>query len=137
MLVDQRGVPLSVVLAGANVHDRTVAMATLDAVVRRAGRGVRRPVHLCLDRGYDAPHIWRGVRARGITPHIRKQRKRGEPPIPLGPLHRGKPRRWVVERTGSWHNRFRGLLIRWERKAANYEANVQLASALIALQHAT
>lgn len=62
---------------------------------------------------------------------------RGDPPIPLGPLHRGKPRRWVVERTGSWHNRFRGLLIRWERKAAHYEANVQLASALIALQQAT
>ena len=111
-------------------------MATVDGVILRAGRGVRRPRHLCLDRGYDAPHIWRSVRARRITPHIRKQRKRGEPPIPLGPLHKGKPRRWVVERTGSWYNRFRGLLIRWERTAANYEANVHLASALIALQQA-
>lgn len=123
------------VLTAANVHDRAVALATLDAVVLRAGRGVRRPRHLCLDRGYDAASIWAGVRARRITPHIRRQRRRGEPPIPLGPLHRGKPRRWVVERTGSWHNRFRALLVRWERKATNHLALVQLACALIALKH--
>lgn len=122
------------VLTGANVHDRAVALATLDAVVLRAGRGVRRPRHLCLDRGYDAAGIWAGVRARRIIPHIRRQRRRGEPPIPLGPLHRGKPRRWVVERTGSWHNRFRALLVRWERKATNHLALVQLACALIALK---
>lgn len=102
-----------------------------------AGRGVRRPAHLSLDRGYDTPVTWRAVRQRGIVPHIRKKRKRGAPPLLVGPMHRGQPRRWVVERTGSWLNRYRGLLIRWERKAVNYEANVQLASALIALQHAT
>jgi transposase len=124
------------VIAAANVHDRAVAVETLDGGVVRAGRGVRRPRHLCLDAGYDAPYVWGAVRARGITPHIRRQRRRGEPPLLLGPMHQGKPRRWVVERTGSWYNRFRGLLIRWERKATNYEANVHLASALIALQQA-
>jgi hypothetical protein len=40
----------------------------------------------------------------------------------------------MVERTNSWHNRFRGLLIRWEVKAQNYLALVYLASALIAHQ---
>jgi transposase len=69
------------------------------------------------------------ARARGITPHIRQK---GERPR-TGRIH-GKPRRWVVERTNSWHNRFRGLLIRWERKARNYLALVYLASALIAHQ---
>jgi transposase len=49
---------------------------------------------------------------------------------------RGKPRRWVVERTNAWHNRFRGLLIRWERKAENYLALVRLACGLIAWQQA-
>jgi len=48
----------------------------------------------------------------------------------------GKPRRWVVERTNSWHNRFRALLIRWERRAANYLGLCQLACALITLQQA-
>jgi hypothetical protein len=49
---------------------------------------------------------------------------------------RGKPRRWVVERTDSWHNRFRRLLIRWERLADNYLAMLQLACGIIAFQQA-
>jgi hypothetical protein len=53
----------------------------------------------------------------------------------VGRVH-GKPRRWVVERTNSWHNQFRGLLIRWERIAANYLALVQLACGLIAFEAA-
>jgi transposase len=42
-----------------------------------------------------------------------------------------------VERTNSWHNQFRGLLIRWERIAANYQAFVHLASAFIAFEAAS
>ncbi|MGQ2825001.1 IS5/IS1182 family transposase, partial [Leptospira kirschneri] len=41
--------------------------------------------------------------------------------------YKGKPRRWVVERTNSWHNnRFRAILIRWERKSENYLASRKL-----------
>nr|WP_307906260.1 hypothetical protein [Leptospira borgpetersenii] len=39
-------------------------------------------------------------------------RKKGEKPL-IG-KYKGKSRRWVVERTNSWHNRFRAILIRWE-----------------------
>lgn len=35
---------------------------------------------------------------------------------------RAKARRWVVERTHSWLNRLRGILIRWAKKPANYLA---------------
>ncbi|EKO62237.1 transposase DDE domain protein [Leptospira kirschneri str. H2] len=45
--------------------------------------------------------------------------------------YKGKPRRWVVERTNSWHNRFRAILIRWERKSENYLASLYLASTII------
>lgn len=116
-------------LSAANLHDKWSLAATLDAVVLRAPRGPRRPVHLCLDKGYNFRDCDEIVRARRIIPHIRQK---GEQPL-LGRVH-GVPRRWVVERTGSWHNRFRALLIRWERKAQNYLALVQLACALIALQ---
>jgi hypothetical protein len=51
------------------------------------------------------------------------------------PTSIGRPRRWVVERTGSWCNRFRALLVRWEVKAVNYLALFHLACAVIALQH--
>jgi len=40
----------------------------------------------------------------------------------------------VVERTNSWHNKFRGLRIRWERKAEHYGALVHLANAIMIVQ---
>jgi len=129
VLTDGRGVPLAVVITAANVHDKWMVAATLDAVPLRGLFGPSRPLHLCLDKGYDYADCELAVRQRGITPHIRR---RGEAPM-LGCV-RGKPRRWVVERTNSWHNRLRGLLIRWERNAANYLAMVQLACGLIAFQ---
>lgn len=131
-MTDGRGVPISLLLSGANLHDKWSLAGTLDAVVLKAGRGVRRPPHCCLDKGYAVRDGDQAVRDRGIIPHIRQK---GEPPL-LGRV-RGKPRRWVVERTTSWHNRFRALLIRWEVKARNYLALVYLASALIAHQQSS
>jgi putative transposase len=130
-LTDGRGVPLSVVLSAANLHDKWSLAATLDAVVLKCGRGVRRTQHCCLDKGYAFRDCEAAVRDRGIRPRIRQK---GEAPL-LGRVH-GTPRRWVVERTNSWHNRFRALLIRWEIKPQNYLALVYLASALIAHQQA-
>ena len=131
VLTDGRGVPIAVLTTGANVHDKWLVGAVLDATVVRAPRGPRRPVHLCLDKGYDYADAEAAVRHRRITPHIRR---RGEPPL-LGCVH-GKPRRWVVERTNSWHNLYRGLLVRWERKAANYLAMLHLTCGITAFQQA-
>jgi putative transposase len=47
-----------------------------------------------------------------------------------------RARRWVVERTHSWINRFRRLLIRWEKKIENYLAMLHLASAWITFRAA-
>jgi transposase len=130
VLTDERGVPLAVVITAANVHDKWKVAEVLDAVPLRSTFGPARPRHLCLDKGYDYKDCEAAVRARGIVPHIRR---RGESPL-LG-CAKGKPRRWVVERTNSWHNRFRGLLVRWERTSANYLAMLQLVSGLIAFNH--
>jgi len=130
VMTDGRGVPLSVGITAANVHDKRVAIPTIDAVIVRHSRGPRRPIHLCLDKGYDYPDVDVAVRRRGIRPHIRH---RGEP---KRACRRGKARRWVVERTNAWHNRFRALLVRWERKAANYCGLVHLSCGLIAYQQA-
>ena len=104
--------PLAAIITGANVHDKWLVGQTLDAVAMRAARGPRRPTHLCLDKGYDYRDSEAAVRTRRIKPHIRR---RGENAL-LG-CFRGKPRRWVVERTNSWHNRFGALLIRWEHRS--------------------
>ena len=86
---------------------------------------------LCLDKGYDYTDAEAAVRARRISPHIWRI---GEQPL-LGCVQ-GKPRRWVVERTNAWHNRFRGLLVRWERIGAHYHGLLHLACALIAFRQA-
>jgi putative transposase len=105
-VTDGRGVPIAITVTGANVHDKWMVGTTLDAVPLRTSRGPRRPKHLCLDKGYDYADSEREVRQRGIRPHIRR---RGEAPLAC---RRGRPRRWVVERTNSWHNNFRALRIR-------------------------
>lgn len=121
---------MAIGITAANVHDKRLAEPMMDAVVVRDGLAVVRPSNLCLDKGYDYPDVDAAIRARGIVPHIRR---RGET---QRRCRRGKPRRWVVERTNAWHNRFRCILVRWERKAANYCALVHLACGLIAYQQA-
>ncbi len=80
-----------------------------DNVVIGRPKSVRQ--NICLDRGYDS-EIGCGVGMRGYIGHIRK----GEQMVRK--THTAK--RWVVERTASWYNRFRKLLIRFEKKDANY-----------------
>lgn len=45
------------------------------------------------------------------------------------------PRRWVVEVCHSWFNRFRKLLVRFEKTDRSYMALVMLASAIIAFRN--
>ena len=129
ILTDQRGAPLALFITGANCHDMKAAFATVDAIVpRRPTILPYHPQHLCLDKGYDYPEIEEGVRQRGYTPHMRR---RGEPALDPGIPRRHPARRWVVERTNSWHNRFRKLAVRFEKKVENYSALVHIACCLI------
>ncbi|EMF83406.1 transposase DDE domain protein [Leptospira weilii serovar Topaz str. LT2116] len=77
---------------------------------------------------YDFKDIEAFIKKRNIRSHIRKK---GEKPL-IG-KYKGKLRRWVVERTNSWHNRFKDILIRWgwERKSENYLSSLYLASSII------
>lgn len=132
-LVDGRGVPLAVAIAGANVPDSKLVVETLEAVgIERPEPTPFHPQHLCLDKGYAGQPVDDEVRQRGYTPHV--PRKVNEP---AKPKHkRGTARRWKVERTHSWLNRARRLLIRWEKKAANYLAFLHLRCAIVTLQTA-
>jgi IS5 family transposase len=132
VLADGQGIPLAVTLTGANVHDMHMVGKTLDAVPVRSSRGPKRPKNICLDKGYDYKKPEKEARARRVRPHIRR---RGENPL-TGSMRGKKPRRWVVERTNSWHNNFRALRIRWEKISDNYLALVQMACALIIFQAA-
>jgi putative transposase len=127
ILTDQRGTPLSAVISGANVHDMKTLEETLDSIVIKRPRPRRsyHPQHICLDKGYDFPEIERAVIKRNYVPHIRH---RGENLDDVVMCH--QPKRWVVERSASWLNRFRKLLVRFEKKAENYLALIQFACCL-------
>ena len=134
MLTDGRGVPLGVEVSGANTHDIRLLQATLNGKPIRRARPTRRSrQHLCLDKGYDSKEVRRYLRTRKYTPHIKS---RGEEARDLKTKPGYRARRWVVERTHSWTNRFRRLLIRWEKKADNYLAFLHLSFAWTTLSSA-
>ena len=115
ILTDKNGIPLSVVVTSANTHDVTVAIDTVDSIVIKRPSSYK-PKHnqkkqnLCLDKAYHSKEIEQEIIKRGYIPHIRYRR---EEQI----FHRKHPlRRWVVESTNSWHNRFRKLFTRYEKK---------------------
>jgi len=129
VLTDRRGAPLAVVVTGANTPDKTVALETVDGIgVPRPERVVYRLHHLCLDKGYDYADVIAGMRERDYLLHLKK---RGEPLPEVRPEQQHPARRWVVERTHAWHNKFRRLLVRWERNVEHYKAMIHLASVVI------
>lgn len=134
-MTEGRGVPLAIVLSGANRTDMKKLADLLDATVIEEPAPVAGEQwaehHLCLDRGYDYDECREAVMARGYTPHIPPPRGTPRPVPPPGDPTRHPARRWVVEVAHSWFNRFRRLLIRWEKQAANYLGFVQLAAGLI------
>jgi putative transposase len=129
VLSDGRGAPLAVVVAGANAPDQTLALKTLDSIpVERPARVVKRLHHLSLDAGYDYEDVVEGVLERDYILHLRPPAKT---PLAVAPEKKHPARRWVVERTHAWHNKFRRLLVRWERKLDHYYAMIDLASVLM------
>lgn len=131
-MVDGRGIPLSIAAAGANRHDMNLLEPTLKKVVRR--KKSRKQGNLCADKGYYGKPAERLMRAYGYIPHVRT---RGQEVSEKKVNPRYKSRRWVVERTHSWLNRYRKILVRYEKKAASYEALLELACALIVFRQTT
>jgi putative transposase len=128
-LTEGRGIPIAVVLTGANRHDMTQLGKLLDATVVEPAP--TEPPQLVLDRGYDYDACRAEAIARGFTPHIPPKATEARPLPPPGHPDRHPPRRWVVEVGHSWFNRFRRLLTRSEKRAHHYLGFVQLAAVLI------
>jgi transposase len=127
-------VPLAVAVAGANRHDMKLVRVTREQiVVVRPTPTAEQPHGLCLDKGYDYDEVRATVAEFGFTAHIRS---RGEEAQALKREAGTRARRWVVERAHSWLNRFRRLLIRWDKKAENYLGFLHFACALLAFRAA-
>ena len=129
LLVDGRGVPLSIVASGANVHDVKLLAATLDRVVcARPAPRAKAPQHFSADAGRKGAPARQAVENRHSRPHIKQRREEAEAKCKQP---RYKARRWGVERTHSWLNRFRKLLVSFEKTEEGYVALLALAAAVI------
>jgi putative transposase len=134
LLTEAKGIPLAVVVAGANRHDMKLLADTLEAVVvERPEPAAEAPQHLCADKAYDYPACHQGAQRQGYIPHIRS---RGEEKGEQARVPGYRPRRWVVEVCHSWLNRFRKILVRFEKNLDTHLGLVQLACAYIVLKRA-
>jgi putative transposase len=131
ILVDGSGVPLSIVVTGANRHEVTQLEIVLDEII------IDRPddteQNLCADKGYTGEPAQKAIKERDYIPHVKQrgeeiEAKKNDPNF--------KARRWVVEVTHSWFNRFRKLLVRYEKLSETYEALLNIAAAIIAFRKA-
>jgi transposase len=119
-------------VAGANTPDMKLVEPTLESLaVDRPEPTKESPQHLCGDKGYDFPSVRELVERWGYTAHIPVKKAKGAKPVERAKIPGYRARRWKVERTHSWMNRFRRLLIRWEKKVPNYKAFLHLACAFI------
>jgi putative transposase len=129
ILVEADGGPLSAVIAGANVADFKLLEATLDAIViERPEPTEEAPQHVCLDKGYDKEPAREVLERHRYTPHIRKI---GEEKKDSEGEKRYPARRWVVERTLGWLSKCRAILVRYDKKAANYLGLIKVACILL------
>lgn len=126
MLTEASGIPLAVEIAGANVNDFKLTRQTFESM--QVNKPSDEKSNACMDKGYDYDEVREIVEEFGFTAHIKA---RGIEAKEIKKSIRKKARRWVVERTHSWLNRFRGLLIRWCKKPENYLAMLHLACGLI------
>jgi transposase len=143
ILTDKNGIPLSVVISSANTHDiKFVTDAVDNAIIKRPPPSSktkkterrRKLQHLCLDKAYNSKQEEQELIIRGYVLHIPSKRKGDEKEEEKCEIRMEKQqqqqsclkrkryssKRRVVERTNSWHNRFRKLFTRYEKKVENY-----------------
>jgi transposase len=152
ILTDKKGIPLSAVISSASTHDIKLVTNVVDSIVikrpsssskPKTGRRkrIRLQQHLCLDKAYNSEPEEQELLKRGYVLHIPQKRRKGEKEdgsveVKVTIQHilnrrKHSAKRWVVERTNSWHNRFRKLYTRYEKKAENYLGLVQFSCCMI------
>ncbi|WP_333747580.1 IS5 family transposase [Streptomyces sp. IBSBF 2394] len=126
LITERTGLPLSVGISGANLHDSQALEPLVRGIPQirfRRGPRRRKPAKLQGDKGYDYAHLRKWLHERGIRHRI--ARKGIESSNRLG------RHRWVIERTMAWLAGCRRLHRRYERKAEHFLAFTSIACTLI------
>ena len=137
---EARGIPVALDVYAANTAENKVAEPVLEQLrVPRlgAGRPKTRLRVLAMDKAFDSTELRHALRRRGVRASApervwkgRQRRKRGRPPV----LHSASRKRYQVERLHGWFDNWRALVVRYERKVANYRGLCVFAAILICLR---
>lgn len=121
IIVDKNGVAIGCALGGGNQHDSKLFEASIRSIPTCIKQPFNKEMHL--DSAYDSKSIRVVLFNYGYVPKITKNKRNSKMPVPV----KTEKKRWVVESAHSWMNRFRRLLIRFEKRAENYLALMQFA----------
>lgn len=126
-MTSKSGIPLAVMVSGANEHDVNYILPLVFLMLPRIGglpgRPRQFPRRVRADQGYtsaDLLWIFDQCGIEGCIPQRGQPQKKG-----LGKL------RWPVERTLSWLKQYRRVGTRRDRKLSIYQSFVTLACSLI------
>lgn len=121
VIVEGKGLPVALIAARGNRNDQKLLNPLLDNLpkqIRQSGT-----CYLHGDGGFDCATNRKGLVGRGFAAVIPLRKPKNKPRI----LQEKDTKRWVVERTFSWINRFRRVFICYERKADHFLSLVQMA----------
>lgn len=129
LLTDAGGLPVGLTVSGANVHDiKELEPVFASMPFLPPDYEPDAPYGFCADKGYESEAVRAFIWRQGYADHIRSRCEEKDHKQTV-PGYRA--RRWVCERTHSWMNRYRRILVRWEKKTDNYLALLHLVCAII------
>ena len=125
---------MGLAVEGAHRNDFKMVEATRTSIlIERPTPTPAQPQGMCLANGDDDDEGRERLAEFGFTAHIRA---RGEEAKALTQEAGFKARRWVVERTHRGMNRFRRVLIRWDKNVGNALALLHRACASMTYRQA-
>lgn len=111
---------IGIAISGANRHDNVSVKNVINSIPIKLQKNV-----ICAaDSAYDAKNTKDFLKKKSLIPLITKNKRRSKNnPEKITSRHR-----WIVERTHSYLNNWRGIYIRWNKKVKNYLAVLQIAA---------
>jgi len=131
VLADGAGSPLGIHVDAASPAEVTLLPATLEQLDQAQLAGS--PERLIANKAYDSNKARQQLVERGIEPIIPARSNNRKATHQDGRKLRRYRHRWIVERTNSWLQNFRRLVVRYEKSVENFKAMLHMACALICL----
>lgn len=125
IIVEQNGIVIGCALGAGNRHDSQLFEASIRSIPSCINQPHYKEMHL--DSAYDSKKTSVILFNFYYVPKVSKNKRNSKLSIPPNQ----EKKRWIVESAHSWMNRFRRLLIRFEKYANNYLALMQFSFSII------